>query len=65
MKFYFCEKYINTEADEKEVEKDMYQLSRIFGVLMIMMGMQSEKTNLKIFFRYFYLTLEKKRQMPK
>jgi len=24
MKFYLCEKYINNEADEKKVERDMY-----------------------------------------
>jgi len=24
MKFYFCERYINTDADDKKVERDMY-----------------------------------------
>jgi len=23
MKFYFCERYINTDADDKKVEQDM------------------------------------------
>jgi len=24
MGFYFCDRYINTNADDKEVERDMY-----------------------------------------
>jgi len=48
MGFYFYSKYIYTDGDGKEVEGTCMQLSRIFGVLMIRMGMKSEKINLKI-----------------
>ena len=49
MKFYFCEKYINAEADDKKVKRDMYATLHVFEVLMISMGMRSEKSIWKIF----------------
>jgi len=30
MEFYFCGKYINTEGDEKQVERDMYAVLSYF-----------------------------------
>ena len=48
MEFYFCGKYISTDDYEKEVEGTCTQLSRIFEILIIMMDIKSEKTNLKI-----------------
>ena len=45
MAFYFCERYINIDADEKEVERDMFTI--VFGVLVIVMDM-SGKIILKI-----------------
>jgi len=61
MGFYFCGKYIYTDGDKKEVKRKCMQLSRIFGVLIIIMDMRSLKIILKIFFSCFYLTLEQKR----
>jgi len=59
MDFYFCDKYINTDADDKDVERICMRLSHIFGVLMIVLGMRSEKMILN-FFSYFILTSEQK-----
>ena len=42
MKFYFCEKYINTEADDKEVERDIHTALHFLGGSDDM-GMRSEK----------------------
>ena len=47
MGFYFCGRYINTDADDKDVERDMMLLSRIFEVLMIILGMRSGEMILK------------------
>ena len=47
MNVYFCDKYTHTD-NEEEVERDMYAAFPFFGVLMIMMGMKSGKTNMKI-----------------
>jgi len=59
MKFYFCGRYINTDAEDKEVERDMYATIHTFGVLMIMMGVKSEKSS-RGFFSYFSLTPKQK-----
>ena len=47
MRFYFCGKYIYSDGDEKEVERDMYE-ALPYLVFMIKMGMKSEKTILRI-----------------
>ena len=49
MGFYFCDKYIYTDGDEKEVKRDMYAALPYFGILMIRMSMKSEKIILRIF----------------
>jgi len=49
MGFYFCEKYINTEADEKKVERNIY------AALSYFLGSND-------FFRYFSLTPAQKCQ---
>ena len=48
MGFYFCGKYIYTDGDEKEVERDMYAALPYFRGFMIKMGMKSGKTILRI-----------------
>jgi len=55
MRFYFCGKYIYTDDDDKELERNMYATLPYFRVLMIRMSMKSEN-HLEGFFRYFFLT---------
>ena len=56
MKFYFYEKYINTEADDKEVEWDMYADLSYFRGSNDQYGYEKWENNLKDFFSYFILT---------
>jgi len=49
MGFYFCARYINTDADEMEVKRDMYAALPYFEVLMIILGIRSGKAILKLF----------------
>jgi len=49
MEFYFYDKYIHINRDEKEIKGTCMQLSRIFRVLMIWMSIKSEKIILQIF----------------
>ena len=48
MKFYFCDKYIYIDGDENKVERDMYVLSHIFRILIIILGIRSKKVILKL-----------------
>jgi len=48
MGFYFYGKYIYTDGDEQEIEKDMYAVLPYFWVLMIRMGMKNRKIILRI-----------------
>jgi len=48
MGFYFCGKYINTDCEDKYVERAMFGSISFFGVLMIIMDMKLGKTILKI-----------------
>ena len=50
MRFYFCGSYINTDADDKEVERDMHGAIMYFrGSNDHILGMRSEKMILKNF----------------
>ena len=60
MKIYFCEKYINTEADDKKVERDMYATLTCFQGFDDQYGYEKWESNLEDFFSYFILTSEQK-----
>jgi len=60
MKFYFCEQYINTEADDKEVERDMYAALLCFQGSDDQCGYEKWESNLEDIFSYFILTSEQK-----
>jgi len=60
MKFYFCGKYINTEADDKEVKRDVYAALSCFRGSDDQYEYEKWESNLKIFFNYFILTSEQK-----
>ena len=47
MGFYFCGRYINTDADDKNVERDMYAVIPYFRVSEIILGMRCGKMILK------------------
>ena len=49
MRFYFCEKYIYTDGDEKEVERDMHAALLYFRDFYDQDDMKSEKIILRIF----------------
>ena len=49
MKFYFCERYINTDADDKKVERDMYTAILYFRGSNDHYGYEIEKIILKIY----------------
>ena len=55
MKFYFCEKYINTEANDKEVKRDMYAALPCFQDSDNQYGYEKWENNFKVF-SYFVLT---------
>jgi len=51
MDFYFWGRYINIDADDKKVERNMYAAILYFqGSIMIILGMRSEKNDLEEFF---------------
>ena len=50
MGFYFRDRYINTDCNDKYVEGLCLRLSHFFGVLMIVMDMRLGKMILKISF---------------
>ena len=58
MNFYFSEKYINTEADDKKVERNMYVTIPYFRGSDNQYGYEKWESNLKDFFSYFILTSE-------
>ena len=58
MGFYFCARYINTDADEKKVERDMYAALSYFRGSNDHVGYEEWESNLEAFFSYFILTSE-------
>jgi len=60
MRFYFCGKYIYTDGDEKEVERDMNAALPYFRGFYDRDGYKKWENHLEDFFRYFSLTLAQK-----
>jgi len=56
MSFYFCGRYINTDADEKKVERDTYAAIPYFWSSGDHYGYEKWESNLEAFFSYFILT---------
>jgi len=42
MGFYFCGQYINTDDDDKEVERDIFTVVPHFWVIIIVLGMSGK-----------------------
>ena len=60
MNFYFCGRCINTDASEKEVERDMYATLPYFQDSNDHIGYEEWESNLEAFFSYFILTSKQK-----
>jgi len=58
MGFYFCGRYINTDADEKKVERDMYAALTCFRGSNDHIGHAEWERKFETFFSYFILTSE-------
>jgi len=56
MRFYFCDKYIYTDGDEKEIERDMYAALSYFWSFYHQHGYEKWENHLENFFKYFSLT---------
>ena len=56
MGFYFCDKYIYTDGDEKEVERDMYATLSYFRGFNDQDGCEKWENQLEHLFRYLSLT---------
>ena len=65
MGLYLYGSYINTDADEKEVEHDMYTIVSHFWGSHDRYGYKEWENHLEEFFSYFSLTSEQKIVMPK
>jgi len=48
MGFYFCGKYINTDYEDRYVERAMFEAVSLFRVLIIILDMKFGKAILKI-----------------
>jgi len=60
MGFYFRGRYINIDADNKKVERDMYAAIPYFWGSNDHIGYEKWEFDLEEFFSYFILTSEKK-----
>ena len=58
MGFYFCGRYINIDAEDKEVERDMYATLPYFQGSNDHDGYEKWENHLEDFFSYFFLTPE-------
>jgi len=65
MSFYFCGRYIYTDGDDKEVERDMYAAIPYIRGSNDHDGYEKWKDHLEDFFNYFSLTPEQSAAMPK
>ena len=60
MSFYFCGRYINTDCDDKYLERAMFEAIPLFRDFDHRYGYEAWKNGLEDFFNYFYLTTEEK-----
>ena len=60
MKFYFCGRYINTDVEDKKVERDMYATILYFQGSNDPCGYEEWKNYIEDFFSYFSLIPEQK-----
>jgi len=60
MGFYFCGRYINTDADDKNVERDMYAVIPYFRGSENHIGYEMWENDPERFFSYFILTSKQK-----
>ena len=60
MAFYFCGRYINIDADEKEVEQDMFTVVLHFWGSSDRYGYEVWENHFEYFFNYFSMTSEQK-----
>ena len=60
MRFYFCDRFINTDADEKKVKQDMYAALSYFRGSNDHIEYEEWESNFEAFFCYFILTSEQK-----
>jgi len=60
MGFYFCDRYINIDADDKDVERNMYAAILNFWGSNDHIGYENWENDLEEFFNYFILTSEQK-----
>ena len=60
MDFYFCGRYIYTNGDNKEVERDMYAAISYFRGSNDHNGYEKQKDHLEYFFSYFFSTPKQK-----
>jgi len=64
MEYYFCERYINIDADEKKVEQDMCVVISYFRDSNDHYRYENERNHLENFFSYFS-NMSKSVAMPK
>ena len=60
MRFYFCGKYIYTDGNEKEVERDMYAALSYFRGFYNQNGYKKWENHFEDFFGYFSFTPDQK-----
>ena len=60
MGFCLCDKYINTDYDDKYVERAMFEIIPLFKDFNDRYGYEAWKIDLEDFFSYFSMTTEKK-----
>jgi len=65
MGFYFCGRYINTDADDKDIEQDMYAVILYFRSSNDQLGMRSGKMILRNFLVILFWHLSRNFIMPK
>ena len=64
MGFFFCGKYINTDCEDKYVERAMIGSISFFRGFNDHYGYEAWKNDLKDFFSYFFMTTEKNVAIP-
>ena len=58
MDFYFCSRYINTDVDDKDVERDMYAVISYFRGSNDHIGYEKWENDFEEIFSYFIMTSE-------
>ena len=64
MSFYFCDKYINTDCDDKYIERAMFEVVPLFWGFNDRYGYEARESDLEDLFSYFSLKTEKNAFMP-